>query len=107
MMRFTVLLFCLFVWGVSMGQKAVYQEVSNARSSGNLFKETPLINFQSNDVLNRSYKLEGLTKGTILTIDQAAIEALTKNRADYISLPLPVSDRSEVNLTLIRHEILA
>ena len=106
MMRLTVLLCALFIWGAAQGQKAVSQSVNNARSAGNHFQETPLFKFHSNDVLNRSFEIEGLSKGTVLTIDQEAITALVNNRTDFIQLPLPVSDRANVNLTLVRHEIL-
>src|SRR5688572_347628 len=106
MMRFTVLLLALFVWGVAQGQKAVSQAVNNARAAGQQFQETPLLKFRTNDVLNRSFNLEGLSRGTIMSIDQDAMEALIQNRTDHIELPLPVSDRSEIKLTLVRHEIL-
>lgn len=105
-MRLTVLLFALCIWGFVQGQKAVSQSVTNARSAGQHFQETPLLKFHSNDVLNRAYELEGLSRGTIMSIDREAIEALVNNRTEYVQLPLPVSDRSEIKLTLVRHEIL-
>lgn len=106
-MRFTVLLLALFIWGAAQGQGAVSQQVSQMKTSGRQFLETPLLQFHSDDVLNRSFALEGLSKGTIMSIDQSAMEALVNNRADHIEMPLPVSERSSVNLTLVRHEILA
>lgn len=107
MMRFTVLLFSLCFFGAAQGQNAVFQEINKARSSGQSFQETPLLKFKSNDVLDRSLNLEGLSRGTILSIDEETIESLINNRTDFVKLPLPTSDRASVNLTLVRHEILA
>src|SRR5688500_11891422 len=107
MMRFTVLLLALCFWGAAQGQNAVFQEVSKAQSSGRSFQEIPLLKFKSNNVQDRDLNLEGLSSGTILSMDAEAIDALVKNRTDFLTLPLPVSDRSSVNLTLVRHEILA
>ncbi|HUR30906.1 MAG TPA: M12 family metallo-peptidase, partial [Saprospiraceae bacterium] len=107
MMRFTVMLLALFVWVAAQGQKAVSQQVSKARAAGQFFEESPLLKFKSNDVSNREYQLEGLSRGAILSIDQDAIESLVRNKTDYISMPVPTSDRAVVNLTLVRHEILA
>lgn len=107
MMRFTVMLFTLLFFVVAQGQNAVFQEVNKARSSGLQFQENQLLKFYSANVLDRTLKLEGLSRGTVLSIEHESIEALVSNRSDYIEMPLPVSDRSSVNLLLVRHEILA
>jgi hypothetical protein len=78
-----------------------------ARASGQFFQPTTLLQFQSADVLDRSFNLEGLSRGSILSMDAEALEALVNNKTDFIQLPLPVSDRSEVSLILVRHEIFS
>jgi len=68
-MRFTVMLFALFLFGVVQGQNAVFQEVNKARESGRQFQENHLLKFYSTDVLDRALKLEGLSRGTVLSIE--------------------------------------
>ncbi len=107
MMRVSVVLLLLCLWGVTQAQQAVYNEVIKSKSEGRSFQNTKLLTFSSHDVFNRDLKLEGLKKGSILNIDQASIQSLMKGQNDFIEFSLPISDRSEMKLTLVKHNIFA
>lgn len=107
-MRSTVLLlFCLFFGITAYSQKAVYDEVSQIKGGGRAFQKTSLFTFETDDVLNRSFNLEGLKQGTVMAIDHEAIQSLVQGQNDFIELSLPVSSRSDVKLTLVRQNIFA
>ncbi|MDQ3017295.1 MAG: GEVED domain-containing protein [Bacteroidota bacterium] len=107
MMRIAVLLLLLCLWGGTQAQQAVYNEVIKSKSEGRSFQKTQLLTFSSNDVANRDLNLEGLKKGSLLNLDQAAIQQLIKSDNEYLELSLPVSDRSSLNLILVKHNIFA
>ena len=101
-------LFCLsLLTHLSIGQKAVYTEVSNLLSQGKEIREMSLTHFVSNEVNDRSFQLEGLSKGTILSIDEQAIANLLSGDNEFIQLTLPVAERQQLKLNLIRHQIFS
>jgi len=104
-MRLTFTLVALCLWGFAFGQKGISNEVNKLKAQGRQFKEASFLHFHSTDVRDKSLDLPELKKGTILTIDQEMIHSLLTERNDYIQLPVPVSDRSEMKLSLVRHDI--
>ena len=106
-MRIVSLLFACLLWNMTFGQKAVSKEISTLLTEGKPLQEVSLIRFVSNEVTNRSFQLEGLTKGTIVSIDEVAIEKLLNGNSDFIQLGLPLSERQNLKLNLVRHEIFA
>ena len=106
-MRVSVVLLLLCLWGITQAQQVVYNEVIKSKSEGRSFQNTRLLTFSSHDVFNRDLKLDGLKKGSILNIDQASIQELMNGQNDFIDFSLPVSDRTEMKLTLVKHNIFA
>lgn len=105
-MRWTVTLLALCIWGSTFGQKGISAEVNKLKTQGHSFKEVSLFKYHSNDLHQRSLNISGLTKGTLLSINQEMIHTLVSNKSDYIQLSLPVSDRASIKLNLYRHDIL-
>ncbi|HZV70127.1 MAG TPA: GEVED domain-containing protein [Saprospiraceae bacterium] len=105
MIRLTVTLLALFIWGITFGQKAIATEVDKIKTQGHQFKEVSLFKYQTNDLHDRAVNVSGLTKGTILSIDQEMIHALVSNKTDFIQLSIPVSDRAGLKLNLYKHDI--
>ncbi len=87
-------------------QQAVSREIKSLESSGTEFRKTNIFSFASIDIHNR-YQLEGLKKGTIVNIDLNSIHQLLISKEEFIQIPVPVSSRSLIVLTLHRHEIFA
>jgi hypothetical protein len=94
-----------FYCSVSFSQKVVADEIANLHSVGQTFQKADLFQFQTQDIQNRDLKLEGLKKGTIISLDPDAIKSLFQSENEFISIPVPVSSRSQMVLTLRRHEI--
>jgi hypothetical protein len=92
---------------VTFGQKAVSKEISTRLNEGSPMEEVSLVRFVSNEVTNRSFKLEGLSKGTIVSIDEVAVEKLLNGNNDFIQLSLPLTERQNLKLNLLRNEIFA
>lgn len=107
MMRVAVLLFSCLLWNLTFGQKAVYNKISTRFTEGSPIQEVSLIRFVSNEVTDRSFQLEGISKGTILSIDEVAIEKLLNGNNDFIQLSLPLAERQNLKLNLVRNEIFS
>jgi hypothetical protein len=106
-MRILTLLCLALMSQVSYGQKAVFTEISNLLSQGKEIREMNLTHFVSNEVNDRSFQLEGLSKGTILSIDEQAIANLLSGENEFIQLTLPVAERQQLKLNLVRHQIFS
>jgi hypothetical protein len=106
-MRITTVLLLCFLWTISFAQKAVYNDITSRLAQGDVMQESSLIHFVSNEVNNRSFGIDGLSKGTILTIDEAAIEKLVSGNNEFIQLTLPVAERQQIKLNLVRHQIFS
>ena len=107
MMRLTCMLFALCLWGISFSQKGISNEVNRFLKEGRFFNEVSLLKFNTSDVHHRTLHLDGLQQGTIITIDQEKIHDLINGQNDLIQLHIPVSDRAEMKLSLIRHDIFS
>jgi Metallo-peptidase family M12/GEVED domain/Secretion system C-terminal sorting domain len=107
MMRFTIMLLAVSFLGTVSGQNAVSDEITLLLKNGQTFSKTDVLQFQSNDVQQRDYKLDGLAKGTVLSLKTEMLRELTGGQAekDFIKIRIPVTDRSEMMLVLKRHEI--
>jgi len=105
MIRIATTLMVLLCINLAIGQKGVSTEITRLLNQGKQFQEVSLVKFKTNDVQNRTQQLEGLTKGSILEIDPAAIENLLNGSNDFIQLKLPVADRQNLTLNLVRHQI--
>lgn len=95
----------LFLCGIAFGQKAVSKEMQNLLASGTQFHQTDLLKFETTDLHNRGLNLQGLTAGTILNLDEEVIQHLFQEQQDFISISIPVTNRTSMVLTLKRHEI--
>jgi hypothetical protein len=107
MIRITITFLFLSLWGLTFGQKAVSNEITNLMAAGKRFKEISLLKFQTEDVHDRSFQLEGLSQGAVLNIEAEAIEQLLISQDEFIQLQLPVSARSDIKVILVRHQIFA
>ena len=105
MLRFTSITLFLFFCGIAFGQKAVSKEIQNIVASGIHFQKTSLLKFETSDVHNRDLNLEGLTAGTVLNLDKGAIQQLIQEHHDFISISVPLNSRTNMVLTLKRHDI--
>ncbi len=106
-MRITAVLLITFIWNAAFGQKAVYHEISRQLAEGRRMQEVSLVKFVTNEVANRAYSTEGLTKGTILSLDPEAIQQLMADPHDFIQLVIPVAERQQLKLDLVRNQIFA
>jgi len=106
-MRIVSILVSCLLWNMTFGQKAVSTEISRRLTEGKPIQEVSLVRFVSNEVTNRSFQLEGLSKGTIVSIDETAIEKLLNGNNDFIQMTLPVAERHSLKLNLVRNEIFA
>lgn len=104
-MRLTVTLLALCIWGITFGQKGISTEVDKLKTQGHQFKEVSLLKYQTSDVHDRALGFSGLTKGTVMNINQEMIYNLFDSQNDYIQLSIPVSERAEMKLNLYRHDI--
>lgn len=107
MFRYFSITFFLFLCGIASGQKAVSSEIHNLKSAGYEFTAVDLLKFQTSDIQKSEFNLEGLAKGTIISLEKDAIEQLYQDQPDFISIPVPITDRTSMVLTLKRHEIFA
>ena len=106
-MRFLLSLTAMLIGGIAIGQKAIATQIAAMQASGRQFKETSILAFKSNDVQNRAYNVEGLTKGTILDLKQDVIQTLFTSNAenDFVKINVPFTDRATMTLILIKHTI--
>ncbi len=104
-MRLTVTLLALCLWNIAFGQKGISDEVNRLRAEGRQFKEVSFLKFHTTDIQDRGLDLAGLKRGTILFLDQEMIHSLISSQNDFIQLPIPISDRSAIKLSLVRHDI--
>jgi len=100
-----ILLTAAFAWNLSYGQKAVYQKVQSLIQEGRSFREVKMFDFATADVHNRDLKIGGLAKGVVLNLDQETVQQLKKGDNDYIQFELPVSDRQDMKINLVRRQI--
>lgn len=107
MMRILTSLMLLLTGGIAIGQKVIANEIAQLQSSGQQLHEASILGFTSNEVQNRAFNLDGLSKGAILTIDSDGIQQLiTGQRAnDFVKVKIPISARSSLTLILKQHEI--
>lgn len=107
MMRIATTLLVFLCLNLAMGQKAISTEISNLLAQGKSFQEVSLVKLRTNDVQDRALQLEGLTKGAVLELDHTAIENLLSGNNDFIQLKLPVAERQQLTLNLVRHQIFS
>jgi len=105
MLRCTCIMLVLLLSGVASSQKAVSKEIQNTKFAGIEFQKADLFHFRTDDLRSQDLNLQGLRKGTIISLDKETIQSLFKGDNEFISIPLPVSERSQIILTLKRHEI--
>ncbi|HJW31303.1 MAG TPA: GEVED domain-containing protein [Saprospiraceae bacterium] len=107
MTRMTLMWLLLCLSGISFAQKAVYHEVEQLIQQGRSFREVKALTYATSDIQQRGDQLEGLTKGTILNLDQKMLQQLSEGNSDFIVLQVPVSDRASLKLDLVRHQIFS
>ncbi|MGB4849725.1 MAG: GEVED domain-containing protein [Saprospiraceae bacterium] len=105
MLRFIPIMFILFLYGNGLSQAYVSKEIQNLKSTGQHLKEFDLLKFQGNNVQSRTYSMEGLKKGTILSLDQDIIQEIFQGQNDFIHIPLPLTSSTSMMLTLKRNQI--
>lgn len=99
------MLVAMALCGFAFGQKAVYREVQKLTEEGRSFRDVKALRFVSSDMHNRDFALEGLSQGAVLALDQDVLQALKTGDNELLRFHLPVSDRQEVTLQLVRHQI--
>ncbi len=106
-MRFLLTLTAMLVGGFAIGQKAIATQIAAMQASGHQLKETGILAFKSNDVQNRAYNLDGLTKGTILDLKQEEIQQLftSNSENEFVKVNVPFTDRATMTLILVKHNI--
>lgn len=105
MLRSLTLIFMLFLYGNGITQSSVTREIQNLKADGHEPFPFDILTFRSNDVHTRAYNLEGLKKGTVLNIDQDAIQEMFHGQNDFVHIPIPVTNSSTLMLTLERNQI--
>lgn len=107
MMRISLLLYCFFISSIAFSQQAVSEEIFGMLAAGSTIHEISLFNFVSEDIHDRSLQIEDLDKGTLLSPDHAVIEKLLADNQDFIRLLLPISERENLQLDLVQHQIFS
>ena len=109
MIRLSITLLMIMVSGMVTAQQSVYREIAALKASGMQPVAATVLGFQTEDVHDRSLQLEGLTQGSILSLEQDQIEMLMRNPSAnaFIRIDLPLSERTVLPLVLVRHEILS
>jgi hypothetical protein len=102
---FIVTIILVIASSYAQSQQAILREINQLKASGAIPKQMQIIKFLSKDIHQRDYDLTGLNKGTIVSVSNDAIEALLRNRNEFIQINLPMDDQKEMTLTLKRHEI--
>ena len=64
-MRILTSLMLLLTGGIAIGQKVIANEIAQLQSSGQQLHEASILGFTSNEVQNRAFNLDGLSKGAI------------------------------------------
>lgn len=104
-LHFIFLCLVALAWNSSFGQKAIYNQVQNQLQQGRNFREVKVFQFATADVHNRDLKIGGLAKGAVLNIDQDGLQQLKKGDNDFIQFQLPVSERADMKINLMRRQI--
>ena len=76
MIRFLCTLLALISVGIVTGQKNIARQIDALQASGQKPQEATLLQYQSNDIQNRAFQLEGLQEGTVLSLNQEDIQSL-------------------------------
>lgn len=105
MLKSTMILLALFVCNIATGQKAVSTEILSLKANGYVSQQIELFKFVTAEIQARDFNLEGLSKGTIIDLDKKAIQDLFQGQNDFITVVVPVTNRTKLKLTLKRHEI--
>ncbi len=105
MLRFFPIMFMIFLYGNVFSQAFISKEIQNLKSTGQHLKEFDLLKFQANNVQSRTYNMEGLKKGAILSLDQDIIQDIFQGQNDFIHIPVPLTSSSSMMLTLKRNQI--
>ncbi len=108
MIRLFFTLLVIMVSGMMTAQHSIYKEITSKQTSGVKPADVVVLGFKSEDVQDRSLQLEGLTKGSILSLEQDNIQALLGDPQsnEFIRIDLPIGERSVLPLVLMRHNIL-
>ena len=101
------LLICLLFCGSLFSQKTISNEIKALKSNGMTFQKTKLFEFETADIHRSGLELDGLKKGIIVSINEQSIQALLQEQSEFIQIAVPTSDRSEIAVTLKRHDIFA
>ena len=99
------MLLVVFLCGILSAQKAVSSEIQNLKSVGITFAKTDFLQFQTTDIHSREFNLEGLKQGAVLQLNEKAIQSLYQEQNEFISLEVPLTDRSGMVLTLKRRQL--
>ncbi|HEY3384974.1 MAG TPA: M12 family metallo-peptidase [Saprospiraceae bacterium] len=107
MIRFLCTLLALIAVGIVTGQKNIARQIDALQVSGQKPQDATLLQYQSNDIQNRAFDLEGLTEGTILSLKHEDIQSLIhqQDKGGFIKLSIPVTERSNMTLVLMKHNI--
>ncbi|MFZ1679322.1 MAG: GEVED domain-containing protein [Saprospiraceae bacterium] len=105
MLRSLTLIFMLFLYGNGITQSLVTKEIQKLKTAGHEPYQFDILTFRSNDVHSRANNLGGLKKGTVLNIDQDAIQEMLHGQNEFIHIPIPVTNSSALMLTLTRNQI--
>lgn len=107
MIRIFSTLLAVLIFGLASGQKNIAREIQELQASGLQPNEAAFLQFQSNEVQNRAFNIEGLSHGTILSLDQQVIQSMLNqdDKNGFIRVSVPVTERSEMTLILKQHNI--
>ena len=102
----TTLLLLLTVT-LTFAQQAVRKEIEQILRTGAIFSKTSLFQFITSDIHRGDQQLEGLKQGVILNLDKESIAELLESKEDLVSLSIPTSSRTHINLLLKKNGIFA
>ena len=100
----TTLLFLLTVT-LTFAQQAVRKEIEQIQRNGAIFSKSSPLQFVTSDIHRGDQIFEGLKQGVILNLNKESIEDLLESKNDLVSLSIPTSTRTYINLLLKKNEI--
>lgn len=92
---------------LTFAQQAVRKEIEQIQRNGAIFSKATPFQFVTSDIHGVDQKLEGLKQGAILNLDKESIAKLLESQEDLLSLSIPTSSRTHINLLLKKNGIFA
>ena len=100
----TFLITLLLLPALVGAQNEIAREINGLRDAGVSFETVTPVQFATDDLDSRS--VQGVTNGTLVSVDQQAIRGLQEEPEYAMSMDIP-QDRGSIRLDLVRYDLLS